>query len=449
MALSRKIIFFCLIINYLFNFLNANKETNDNQLNDLLPYSFNSWTTQIQDQSQLIEIINKAEIKTLLKRDSEPSTPFEVYPIYKNESISNIAYIEHSRFANTKLSETSLGHVFYLQNAHRHFSYLPPNGGCGGNRKKTTETAKVGKCRVATNAGFFNTRNGDCIGNLISNSQIVQKPNYKNANFGILVNGSFVIGYPTNELLESGEITQLVAGVIWLVRNGKNYVATSAEIEDLSKQETGQSFVTITSARGAIGHDANGRLMLVTVDGKSYQRGTDLSNFADLLIRLGAINAINLDGGGSLTTVEENLLVNYPSDECTSNRLLTCERAITSITCIHDDIDDNESSTLTATENPTTNPTSTLTTTSNPTSNPTTTTTISASGSINPSAKPSASTNPTNDTYIYEMDLFWQLVISAILVVVFVNLIISIILATCTWKNANRTMQPLHMDDQL
>lgn len=40
----------------------------------------------------------------------------------------------------------------------------------------------------------------------------------------------------------------------------------------------------------------------------------NLVEFADLLIRHGVVNAINLDGGGSSTLVEDNVLINYPSD---------------------------------------------------------------------------------------------------------------------------------------
>ena len=39
-----------------------------------------------------------------------------------------------------------------------------------------------------------------------------------------------------------------------------------------------------------------------------------LSEAAEILKDLGAINAVNLDGGGSATMVVNNTLVNYPSD---------------------------------------------------------------------------------------------------------------------------------------
>ena len=40
----------------------------------------------------------------------------------------------------------------------------------------------------------------------------------------------------------------------------------------------------------------------------------NLVEFADLLVRHGVVNAINMDGGGSNTLVENNELLNYPSD---------------------------------------------------------------------------------------------------------------------------------------
>jgi N-acetylglucosamine-1-phosphodiester alpha-N-acetylglucosaminidase len=125
------------------------------------------------------------------------------------------------------------------------------------------------------------------------------------ANFGLRKDGSFGVGYFGADDVSRGNETdwaQLVAGVVWLVREGRNYVAQSARLEDLSVQETGSSFVTVTSARHSIGHDRLGRLMLVLVNGKTGQRGVNLDSFANILVSLGALNAINLDGGTHDTT---------------------------------------------------------------------------------------------------------------------------------------------------
>lgn len=40
----------------------------------------------------------------------------------------------------------------------------------------------------------------------------------------------------------------------------------------------------------------------------------DMYEFASLLISMGLVNAVNLDGGGSTTMVVNGSLVNYPSD---------------------------------------------------------------------------------------------------------------------------------------
>jgi exopolysaccharide biosynthesis protein len=42
--------------------------------------------------------------------------------------------------------------------------------------------------------------------------------------------------------------------------------------------------------------------------------GMSLTTLAELLIELGAVEGMNLDGGGSTTMVVKNKLVNRPSD---------------------------------------------------------------------------------------------------------------------------------------
>lgn len=52
----------------------------------------------------------------------------------------------------------------------------------------------------------------------------------------------------------------------------------------------------------------------------------NLYDFADLLVNIGLVNAINLDGGGSATVAEHNVIVNYPSDTwLVDNSSLVCK----------------------------------------------------------------------------------------------------------------------------
>jgi len=68
--------------------------------------------------------------------------------------------------------------------------------------------------------------------------------------------------------------------------------------------------------RSGVGTTADGRILLVTVDGRQpgYSVGMKLRSFARLFVSLGARWALNLDGGGSSTMVVRGKVVNRPSD---------------------------------------------------------------------------------------------------------------------------------------
>ena len=68
--------------------------------------------------------------------------------------------------------------------------------------------------------------------------------------------------------------------------------------------------------RTAVGATADGRLLIVTVDGRQpgHSVGMSLRELAELFVRLGARSAINLDGGGSTTMVLDGTIVNRVSD---------------------------------------------------------------------------------------------------------------------------------------
>jgi Phosphodiester glycosidase len=68
--------------------------------------------------------------------------------------------------------------------------------------------------------------------------------------------------------------------------------------------------------RTALGATADGRLLVVTVDGRQpgHSVGMTLRELAELFVTLGARSAINLDGGGSTTMVIDGTIVNRVSD---------------------------------------------------------------------------------------------------------------------------------------
>ncbi|XP_023146865.2 N-acetylglucosamine-1-phosphodiester alpha-N-acetylglucosaminidase isoform X1 [Amphiprion ocellaris] len=235
------------------------------------------------------------------------------------------------------------GHMTVVHDPLRAVSVLEPGGtdGCKMNQRVSVEeTAKAAGCLYAQNAGFFDTRSGACLGNVVSNSRMVQDSGgVQNAQFGIRRDGSLVFGYLSQEdvLDQSNPFVQLVSGVIWLLRDGEVYINQSMEAECDKTQETGllRTFVDVVSARTAVGHDAEGKLILFHIDGQTGLRGMSLWEMAEFLKKYGVINAINLDGGGSSTFVVNGSLASYPSDHCKPDNRWRCGRNVSTILCIH------------------------------------------------------------------------------------------------------------------
>ena len=76
------------------------------------------------------------------------------------------------------------------------------------------------------------------------------------------------------------------------------------------------TFATDRHPRTAIGLLADGRALLLVVDGRqpAWSVGMSLEELARLFLEFGAVDAINLDGGGSTTMTVERKIVNKPSD---------------------------------------------------------------------------------------------------------------------------------------
>ena len=75
-------------------------------------------------------------------------------------------------------------------------------------------------------------------------------------------------------------------------------------------------FVNDRHPRTAVARLSDGRILFVTIDGRQpgVSHGLSLPTLAELLVRHGAAEAINLDGGGSTTLVINNHVANKPPD---------------------------------------------------------------------------------------------------------------------------------------
>uniref|UniRef100_G1QCU2 N-acetylglucosamine-1-phosphodiester alpha-N-acetylglucosaminidase n=1 Tax=Myotis lucifugus TaxID=59463 RepID=G1QCU2_MYOLU len=235
------------------------------------------------------------------------------------------------------------GHLTRAAEPLRTFSVLEPGGpgGCASRRRATVEeTARPAGCSVAQNGGFFRMATGECLGNVVSDGRRVSSSGgLQNAQFGIRRDGTLVTGYLSEEEVLDTEnpFVQLLSGVVWLIRNGSIYINESQATECDETQETGSfnKFVNVVSARTAVGHDRKGQLVLFHVDGQTEQRGINLWEMAEFLLKQDVVNAINLDGGGSATFVLNGTLASYPSDHCQDNNMWRCPRSVSTVVCVH------------------------------------------------------------------------------------------------------------------
>jgi exopolysaccharide biosynthesis protein len=125
-------------------------------------------------------------------------------------------------------------------------------------------------------------------------------------------------------------IGNAVAGSAQIVTNGVNTVPHYSGPENLlalltpggpNRYSNSKSWYDVLQARTAIGLSQDHRtLYLFTVDVRGGSAGMSLPEVAEMLIREGVYQALNLDGGGSTTMAMENpethvrSIVNVSSD---------------------------------------------------------------------------------------------------------------------------------------
>ena len=105
------------------------------------------------------------------------------------------------------------------------------------------------------------------------------------------------------------EIPNVVGAGPRLVMDGKIFVTADAE-KFPADIRVGRA------PRSAVGVTEYGDYILAVVDGRqAHSKGCTLQEWAEILLNeFGAVNAINLDGGGSSELIVKDFLVNKPSD---------------------------------------------------------------------------------------------------------------------------------------
>jgi exopolysaccharide biosynthesis protein len=108
----------------------------------------------------------------------------------------------------------------------------------------------------------------------------------------------------------------IVNGGPQLVRDGRDEITQARDgFVHPGDPSFAYGFVVKRNPRTFAGVDAQGRTVLVTVDGRTTaDLGLSIPETADVARSLGLVDAMNLDGGGSTAMAVNGALVTHPSD---------------------------------------------------------------------------------------------------------------------------------------
>jgi len=212
-------------------------------------------------------------------------------------------------------------------------------------RQSAMQFAKETGACVIVNGGYFKVRDDfySHIGLLVSDAEIIS-----HATPGIFEDDlrypvtRAAIGFSSTDEAKIGWVSSRSDSVLIWNAPVPNIPGTPAEIPDLNSAslwdvdgaiaggpaliKSGKTRITVDEEvffgttipdvhpRTAAGIDEEGNLLLMIVDGRQRNsRGVTLTELSDLMKAVGAVDAINLDGGGSSTLVVGNTLLNRPT----------------------------------------------------------------------------------------------------------------------------------------
>ncbi|RZJ81980.1 MAG: phosphodiester glycosidase family protein [Flavobacterium sp.] len=241
-------------------------------------------------------------------------------------TVVNAKWQKQKIAAKTKL----ITHHFNEKNlfaANQHVAYIEVNRkgnaplfalGADGKILKTTETfGKELNAVAAINGTFFDIKNGGSVdyikadGNIVNENKLDKNGNRARHQLAAVVieNGKLTIKKWDGSKNWEQHLTEKD------VMNSGPLLIYNQQIEELDTT----AFTKLRHPRSAVGIKADGKVILLTVDGRQQNSaGMSLPELTKLMKWLGCVSAINLDGGGSTTlwvsSAPENGVVNYPSD---------------------------------------------------------------------------------------------------------------------------------------
>lgn len=185
--------------------------------------------------------------------------------------------------------------------------------------KKTSVLAKENGGFAAINGSFFDMRAGGAVVFMKHRGDVISGGNPTRGTY--TENGAIA--------WKPGEQPEILARPVdgWIELPFETVLASGPLLmSDHSIQEfSSDPFNQNRHPRTAVAVTDDRRLLLVTVDGRSFQSyGMSIPELADFFRQMGARDALNLDGGGStamwIEGATENGIVSYPSDNLEFDR---------------------------------------------------------------------------------------------------------------------------------
>ena len=170
--------------------------------------------------------------------------------------------------------------------------------------------AKEHNAIVAINGGGFfdingQSNGGQAIGMIIENGNIIQSSKNKNDKGRIIGftndNKLFLSNMTADEAIKAGVRDAVEFGPFLIVNGESSFI----------KGNGGYGI----HPRTAIGQRKDGIVLFLVVDGRRVDSvGASMKDLTDIMIKYGAYNAANLDGGNSSVLVINNKIMNRPID---------------------------------------------------------------------------------------------------------------------------------------
>lgn len=248
-------------------------------------------------------VASDSDIKEIMKNNSveEPSTPQNPGLISQNSKSEKNDTIQLIKINQDRYQ----GYLLKILNPQKVFLGITSSLGTHGS--KILDMAKQYNTIAGINASGFKDSGGHGKGDtpsgiLISNGEIKYvQPKEKTFNIvGFNKDNILILGKYTLSQLQNLNLRDAVDFHPFLLVNG-----VPAKVNGNGGWGNGP--------RTAIGQTANGTVLLLVVDGRQLSSiGASMKQMQDIMIKYGAINAANLDGGSSTVMYYNNKIVNKP-----------------------------------------------------------------------------------------------------------------------------------------